>query len=134
MIKMVTLATLVAATMLAPAIAADAPAGPPGVKRVELHRWDVPGSAYAGISTAVEIEPNAGLPMHTHPGVEMAYVTGGAVTLAIQGQPEKVYKVGETFKIEANVPHSAKNAGTVPYKAVSTYIVEKDKPLVSPAK
>ncbi len=123
-----------AVMVLAPAIAADAPAGPAGVKRTELQRWDVPGTPYTSIAVAIEVEPNAGLPLHTHPGVEIDYVTAGAVLVSIPGQPDKTYKAGESFKIEANIPHSGKNAGTVPYKALSIFIVEKDKPLVNPVK
>ena len=134
MMKKFLLGAAVAMTMLTPAIAADAPAAATGVKRTELQRWDVPGTNYAGINVTVEIDPNAGLPMHTHAGVEMTYVMSGAVTLTVQGQPEKTYKVGEFFKVEANTPHSAKNAGTVPFRGVSTYVVEKDKPLATPMK
>lgn len=125
---------VLAAVMLAPAIAADAPAGPSGVKRTELQRWDVPGSPYTNIVVAVEVEPNAGLPLHTHPGAEIDYITAGTILVSIPGQPDKTYKAGDSFKVEPGIPHSGKNVGTVPYKALSIFVVEKDKPLVIPVK
>jgi len=134
MMKTFLLGAVLAATMVVPSFAADAPAAPTGVKRTELQRWDVPGTAYTGVNVTVEFEPNSALGLHTHPGVEMTYVLSGTVTISVQGQPDKTYKAGEFFKIDGNVPHSAKNASSAPFKGVATYVVEKDKPLASPVK
>jgi quercetin dioxygenase-like cupin family protein len=71
---------------------------------------------------------NANSPHHTHPGLESGYVARGAVTIAIDGQPEKVLHAGETFETPAYVPHIVKN-GPNETEIVSTYITEVGKPL-----
>ena len=70
---------------------------------------------------------------HTHPGEEVGYVLEGAVTVERDGQ-SKTFKAGETFAIPAGQVHNAVNAGTTQATIVSTYIVEKGKPLATPVK
>jgi hypothetical protein len=60
---------------------------------------------------------------HTHPGIESAYVLEGGFELPIQGQPTRTIKPGDGFQIPPETPH----AGGI------TYVVEKGKPLASPA-
>lgn len=67
-------------------------------------------------------------PHHTHPGLESGYVVRGAVTVAIDGQPEHVLHAGDTFETPANAPHTVKN-GPKETEIVSTYITELGKPL-----
>jgi quercetin dioxygenase-like cupin family protein len=50
----------------------------------------------------------------------------------VQGQPARQVKAGEGFQVPAEVPHGGRN-GDKPVKLVVTYVVEKDKPLASPA-
>jgi quercetin dioxygenase-like cupin family protein len=69
--------------------------------------------------------------MHTHPGEEVAYVLEGEVTLAVEGKPTVTLKVGDVFFIPAGTHHSAKNSGAGSAKVLSTYIVEKGKPLAT---
>ena len=80
----------------------------------------------------VEIDPGVLVARHTHPGVESSYVVSGSSTLSVKGQPDRVLNAGDGFQIPAEVPHSVKN-GNAKTKVVATYIVEKDKPLASPA-
>jgi quercetin dioxygenase-like cupin family protein len=42
-------------------------------------------------------------------------------------------KAGETFFIPAGVVHDGRNTGTAPAKVLATYVVEKGKPVASPA-
>jgi quercetin dioxygenase-like cupin family protein len=109
----------------------------PGFKRVELERHDI-GTAGHEAREAVlargEFNPGAAAPKHTHPGEEVAYVLEGQVTLEIEGKPPATLQTGDVFFIPAGTVHSAKNAGTTPAKILSTYIVEKGKPLATPVK
>jgi quercetin dioxygenase-like cupin family protein len=104
-----------------------------GVTRTILKRTDYDGNRVA-IVVLAEIEPGTTVPRHTHPGIENAYVIeGGFEQFAVQGQPEiGVPKAGDAFQVPAAVPHEAKT-GSRPTRLVSTYVVEKGKPLASPA-
>ncbi len=110
---------------------ADAQAQP-GFTRKILQRTDYPGDKYVCVLVEVNIEPNAAIARHTHPGIESSYIVSGSSTLSVKGQPDRVVQAGEGFQIPAGVPHSVRN-GPDPSRVVATYIVEKDKPLASPA-
>ena len=49
------------------------------------------------------------------------------------GAREGRYKAGDSIYIEAGKIHEGINNGTSPVKAVATFVVEKGKPLASPA-
>jgi len=105
---------------------------PAGLKRTILSKTEYPDSKYATILATVDIEAGAIVPRHTHPGVESVYVVEGAFELSVQGQPARQVKAGDGFQVLAEVPHGARN-GDKPVKLVVTYVVDKDKPLASPA-
>jgi quercetin dioxygenase-like cupin family protein len=71
---------------------------------------------------------------HTHPGEELGYVLEGTLLLEVAGQPPRTLKAGEAFFIPAGTVHDGKNVGSGPAKVLATYIVEKGKPVASPAK
>ena len=50
----------------------------------------------------------------------------------VEGQPDAVYKPGQSWMIPAATPHDAK-AGSAGAKVIAVYTVEKGKPLASPA-
>jgi len=106
--------------------------GTPGLTRKILQKTEYPDGKYVCVLVDVEIEPNALVSRHTHPGVESAYLISGTGTLSVKGQSDRMIKAGDGFQIPPEVPHSLRNG---PEKAhvVATYIVEKDKPLASPA-
>jgi quercetin dioxygenase-like cupin family protein len=104
----------------------------PGLKRAILSRTDGPMAGYETVIAAVELAPGAAVARHTHPGIESGYVVEGETTLSIDGQPARTMTVGQAFQVPTGVPHSATN-GDKPTKLVATYIVEKGKPLASPA-
>ena len=79
-----------------------------------------------------EIAAGATVARHTHPGVESTYVVEGGFDLAVQGQADRRVQAGEGFVIPADTPHAVRN-GDRPTKLASTYVVEKGKPLASPA-
>ncbi len=52
---------------------------------------------------------------------------------ALDGQPPRVVHAGEWFVIPAGVIHDAHDASDRPIQLVGVYVVEKGKPLASPA-
>ncbi|MEA2729993.1 MAG: hypothetical protein QOF70_4468, partial [Acetobacteraceae bacterium] len=110
---------------------ADAQAKP-GFSRNVLQKTEYPGDKYVCVLVEVDIDPNAVVPRHTHPGIESGYLISGSSTLSVKGQPDRIIKAGDGFQIQPETPHSVRN-GPERSRVVATYIVEKDKPLASPA-
>ena len=81
-----------------------------------------------------EFDPGAAVPKHTHPGEEVGYILQGELTVEVEGKPAQTLKAGDSFFIPAGTVHSGKNASKSPTVVLSTYIVEKGKPLASMVK
>jgi quercetin dioxygenase-like cupin family protein len=101
--------------------------------RTMVTRADVSMPGREAVVARVEIAPGGVAGWHTHPGDEISYITEGAATLQVAGQPTRQVSAGEGFVIPAGVVHNAKNDGTTPAKLVGVYVVEKGKPLATPA-
>jgi quercetin dioxygenase-like cupin family protein len=110
---------------LAPVIAQQ------GITRTPLSTTDFPGG-YQIVMGIAQIPANTCFDRHTHPGVESAYILEGEVLLKIEGSPEKDTKAGTGVQIPAVAPHSGCTmaAGA---KVLTVHVVEKGKPLASPA-
>ena len=104
-----------------------------GLTRVMVGKGDVSVPGREAVVARVEVAPGAKAGRHTHPGDEISYVMEGEATLLIDGQPPKQVKAGESFVIPAGVVHDAHNNSTAPIKLVGVYVVEKGKPLATPA-
>lgn len=117
-----------------PAAGGAAPAAPAGFKRTELARHDITQPNHEAVTARADFEPGAQVPKHTHPGEEVAYILEGELTLEVAGKAPQSLKKGDTFFLPAGTVHSAKNTGKGPAAVLSTYIVEKGKPLATPAK
>lgn len=104
----------------------------PGFTRTVLNRIDAPGETMATIQVLVEIEPNALIARHTHPGTEEGYLVEGGGTFGMKGQPDRLVKAGDAFQVPHSTPHLLQN-GPAKTRVLSVYVVEKDKPLASPA-
>jgi quercetin dioxygenase-like cupin family protein len=70
---------------------------------------------------------------HNHPGIESGYVLEGEGDLLIDGQPPLHLKAGDSYQIQAGAIHDAKVSGDKPLKVLGVYVVDKTKPLASPA-
>ncbi len=103
------------------------------IKRTILQKWAVPGSNYEAVLARAEIAPNAAFARHSHPGAELGYVLQGSLTLEVQGQPPLSLNAGQSFENPPRVVHWG-HAGPAGVTVISTYVVEKGKPLASPAK
>jgi len=93
---------------------------------------DGPTPGYYTVIMQVELDPNASLPRHTHPGIESGYVFEGGGEVTIKGQAARTLKAGDAWQVAAETPHALKN-GDKKMKYAITYTVEKGKPLISPA-
>ena len=116
------------------ATAADnpAPAVTTGIKRTILQQIDGPVDGYVTVFVIAEIEAGVQVGRHTHPGVESTYILEGASELSVDGQAMIAFKAGETIQIAPNKVHSVKN-GDAKTRLLINYIVEKGKPIASPA-
>lgn len=102
------------------------------IKRTPLQKFDVPGTNYETVIGIAEVVPNVNIGRHTHPGPESGFMLDGEMVLMVDGQPDKTVKSGESYQLAPRVIHDAK-AGPNGAKVIATYVVEKGKPLASPA-
>jgi quercetin dioxygenase-like cupin family protein len=119
----------IAMTLLAAALYSQNP----GIQRTVVHRADISVPGREAVIARVEIAPGASAGRHTHPGEEISYVIEGEVEIQVDGQPARRVKAGDGFVIPAGAIHNAHNVGTVPAKLAGVYVVEKGKPLTTPA-
>jgi quercetin dioxygenase-like cupin family protein len=116
--------------------AVNAQTAPPtassGIKRTILQRVDGPAAGYVTVMVSAEIPAGFTVGRHTHPGIESAFTVEGGGVLSVDGLPDRAAMAGEAFQVPASTPHSFKNADKMTRLAI-TYVVERDKPLASPA-
>lgn len=115
------------------ALAGAAYAQQTGIKRTPLQKIEFP-EGYVTITGLAELPAGAAAGRHTHPGIETGYVLEGEFNLEIDGQPTKLLKAGDSYAIPVGAVHDAKVHGDKPMKVLGVYIVDKTKPLASPAK
>jgi quercetin dioxygenase-like cupin family protein len=101
------------------------------VKRTPLQKTEYPDGHVIHMQL-VELASGTPIARHTHPGVETSYVLEGDLELAVEGKGAMVLKAGESFAVPANTPHEGK-AGAKPTTLIVTYVVDKAKPIASPA-
>lgn len=106
---------------------------PPTITRAILQKVDEPDGKYEVLLGVASLPAGASIGKHTHPGIEQGTLIEGEMTMFVDGQPDKSYKVGESWQIPAGAAHDAK-AGPNGAKVVVTYTVQKGQPLASPAK
>ena len=104
------------------------------IKRTDALRHDLGMAGREIVQVRVDIPPGLLAARHSHPGVEIAYVLEGSLEYQFDGKPPVTLKAGDALFIPAGTIHSAKNVGKGNGAELATYIVEKGKPLVVPAK
>jgi quercetin dioxygenase-like cupin family protein len=105
-----------------------------GTRRTDLVRRDLVTPGREVVQVRVDFEPGAVAGRHSHPGEEVAYVLEGTLEYRIDGQPPVTLRAGEVLFLPAGAIHGAKNVGKTRGSELATYIVEKGKPLLVPAK
>jgi quercetin dioxygenase-like cupin family protein len=103
-----------------------------GIRRTPLQKIEFP-EGYVTITGIAEIQPGGSAGRHTHPGIETGYVLEGEADLLIDGKPDLHLKPGDSYSIPAGVVHDAKVHGDKPLKILGIYVVDKTRPLASPA-
>ncbi len=96
--------------------------------RTVLQKSDVPASNYETIIAITEVDPNANMGRHSHPGPEIGYVFQGSGTLSVEGQADMPQKIGQSWKLAPGVAHDFR-AGPEGAKLFANWVVEKGKPL-----
>ena len=122
-------ATLGLALIFATTLSAQQPA----FKRTVVQKQDLSVPGREVVQAVAEIPAGVAAGKHTHPGEEIGYVMEGALVLMVEGKPPVTVKAGESFFVPPGIVHDGKNEGPGTAKVVSTYVVEKGKPLASPA-
>ena len=103
-----------------------------GIKRTALGSMDFP-PGYETVKGYADIAKGACGGRHTHPGLETSFVLEQELIVKIDGQPDQHYKAGEGFQIPPGVVHDACATAANPGRVLTVHIVEKGKPLGSPA-
>ena len=119
------------------AVFADGAQQPPaqtGFKRIPVQQGDLSIPGREAVQAIAEFQPGAEAGRHTHPGDEFSYILEGTITLEVDGKPAVMKKAGESFSIPAGTVHNARNTSKAVAKVFGTYIIEKGKPVASPAK
>ena len=123
---------LVIAAIVAPAVVVSALAQQAAIKRTPLQTVDFP-PGFTTVSGIAEIAAGNCAGRHTHPGIESSYLMEGEAILKVAGQPDRMLKAGDSFQIPPGTPHDACTPAGQPAKVLAVYVVEKGKPLASPA-
>ena len=105
-------------------------AAAPTVVRKVLMQHDVPNGGQLSV-VSVEIPVGGREGRHTHTGPLIVYVQEGALTLDYEGKPTVTYKPGDTFSVDAGKIHEGINNGTVPIKALASFVTPKGAPLTT---
>jgi quercetin dioxygenase-like cupin family protein len=124
---------VVTLTFVAFALAGSVLAQQPAFKRTVLQQSDISAPGREVVQAVADFEPRATPGRHTHPGEEIGYVLEGTFLVEQDGKAPVTLKAGGTFLIPAGTVHNATNTGAGAGKILATYIVEKGKPLATPA-
>jgi quercetin dioxygenase-like cupin family protein len=119
----------IVAGLLTVAVAAQQPT----FKRTVLQQSDLSTAGHEVVQAVADFDPRATPGRHTHPGEEIGYVLEGTFLIEQEGKAAVTLKAGGTFLIPAGTIHNATNTGAGRGKILATYIVEKGKPLATPA-
>jgi quercetin dioxygenase-like cupin family protein len=105
-----------------------------GFTRTALQTQDLSTPGKVAVQARAEFDPGVAAGRHTHPGEELGYVLEGQLELRIDGQAPRIVKAGEVFFVPAGLVHDGINTGNGKAKVLATYVVEKGKPVATPAK
>ena len=103
-------------------------------KRTVLQQADISVPGREAVTAVGDFQPGATPGRHTHAGEEIGYILEGTLLLEQDGKPALTLTAGQAFLIPAGTIHNATNTGSTPARILATYIVEKGKPLATPAR
>jgi hypothetical protein len=105
-----------------------------GFKRTLLQTQDLSIPEKVVVQAVAEFSPGVAAGRHTHPGEEIGYVIEGQLEIKIDGKPSQIIQAGQTFFIPNGLVHDGINTNAGTTKVLATYVVEKGKPVATPAK
>jgi quercetin dioxygenase-like cupin family protein len=74
------------------------------------------------------LPPGTSNEFHRHPGDQWAAVQEGEIAIAVNGQPPRILRVGDSVFIPRGTIHSYQNLTSKPAIAIEAFIIDKDKP------
>ena len=103
--------------------------------RTVLQQSEVPGgSDMQVIVSLLEMPPGSSIPLHTHHGVEIAVVLDGATAASANGEQLK-FTPGMSVQFPKGLVHGGFTVtGQNTFRAITTQVVEKRKPVINPVK
>jgi quercetin dioxygenase-like cupin family protein len=104
-----------------------------GFKRTLLQTNDLSVPDKVVVQAIAEFGPGVAAGRHTHPGEEIGYVMEGQIEIKIDGQAPQLIPAGQTFFIPKGLVHDGINITSGTSKVLATYVVEKGKPVATPA-
>ena len=120
-------------TAFALALGASLSAQAPAFKRTVLQQFDLSIPGREAVMAMVEFPAGSETGRHTHPGEEISYVEAGPFVLEVDGRPSRTLQTGEVFNVPAGVVHNGHPAAGSTAKVLATYVIEKGKPVSTPA-
>jgi quercetin dioxygenase-like cupin family protein len=116
-------ATATALLLIVAAPGQDAPPAPPPPPDL---RFDVPaGGAPQQVQLrGINLAPGETIPLHIHPGVEMAYIVAGTIQFRM-GNETLIKHAGDSTMVPRGTPHAATNIGKDIARVVSTFVVDQ---------
>jgi quercetin dioxygenase-like cupin family protein len=103
----------------------------PGLWRTNLQQHDLSVPGREVVQQRVDIGPDATPIKHTHPGEEIIYILEGSLEYQIEGQPARTCHAGDAPTVPAGAIHAVRNAGSGNAAELATYVIEKDKPVLT---
>jgi quercetin dioxygenase-like cupin family protein len=104
-----------------------------GFKRTLLQTQDLSTPETVVVQAIAEFGTGIAAGRHTHPGEEMGYVMEGQIELKVDGKPPQIIQAGQTFFVPRGIVHDGVNTHNGTLKVLATYVVDKGKPVASPA-
>lgn len=115
------------------ALGTGAAAQAPAFKRTILQQFDLSAPGREAVMAQVEFPAGSETGRHTHPGEEISYVLAGPFVLEVEGKPNRTLQTGEVFNVAAGVVHNGHPSAGSTAKVLATYVIEKGKPVSTPA-
>ncbi len=108
-------------------------AQPSAVHKSTLQTMAFPNPTYNTVTVRALVDHGGIVARHTHPGVEMAYIVSGEALVKIEGRPDQTVPPGGSFAVPPQTPHSVQNVGPGALTILSTYVVDRSKPILTPS-
>jgi len=131
----ITFASTIPLLCMAQATSPASSAAAPAPIRAVLETRDVDGAPGKQLVLGtVKMLPGTVAPWHMHPGDEAGYVLSGTLVLKQKGQPDRTLHAGDHFFNPAGLVHELlAGPGDEGGSEVSTWVVDKGKPMATPA-